>query len=177
MPDFIRRVSASFLSRLPSQADRNASASVDVKVGRKLLESLVEVGLREALAEYVTFRGIELVTLKTASNRRAQVVAHVALTIVFNIDVTLTAEIEVGQTLGDGLQLHVHSASAKGKGWFIDRFAAGRANAAFKSLIGTTLTVEAVKLAGASVERLEIQGEDPVRIVVALRDAVMPNIV
>jgi len=171
MAGFIDAVSESFFSRRPEARDRKASARVEVKVGRKLLESLVEVGLREAFADILTLRRLDLVELHTVSNRRAHVVAHVAATKVVDVDLKLTATIELRENVGDGLRLYFHEIEATGRGGFLDWIASVAANFVLNQLAKSEITIGSVRLRGGRVRDLEISAHDPVRIVVSLRDA------
>ncbi len=172
MAGFIDAVSESFFSRRPEGRDRKASARVEVKVGRKLLESLVEVGLREAFADKFTLRRLELVELHTVSNRRARVIAHVAATKFVDVDLKLTASIELREKVGDGLRLYFHEIEATGRGGFLDWLGSVAAHYfALNDLGKSEITIDSVRLRGGRVKDLEISGHDPVRILVSLRDA------
>jgi hypothetical protein len=171
MAGFIESVTTSFLERSPTEADRRASAEVDVEIGRKLLESLLQVGLGEALGETMTLRGLELASLCTVHSRRAQIEAHVAGTKICDFDVTLSATVELREPIGDGLKLVFHALEATGRGGPIDWFFSRAIRSACNALVGKEVTIDSVKLRGASVRKLEISGQDPVRIVVELKNA------
>ena len=171
---FLENVRAAFLARNPSAHDRVASAAVKVSLSRKLLTSLVEVGLREALEKYAHVAKLDLEKLETTHQRRANIDAVVRLTVLDKVlDLRLVGDVEALPFLGNGLTLRFHHLAARGASRELDTFIADALQKyVLAPLRGTTLVIDSVRLACASVQSLTIRGDDVVEIIVSIRDAV-----
>lgn len=170
---FLSSVRDSFLAQAPSVHDRIAHGSIRVVLGKKLLTSLVEVGLREAFSDKFDLKMLRLLRLETSANRTVAFSANVdARKLGGTWRLRLDGTIELLAPIDTGLHLHFIDIVAIGRDGVLDSIAASAAHwFSLDGLRGSVQTIGSVKLAGARVHELSVSGVDPVELRVEIRDA------
>jgi hypothetical protein len=170
---FLERVGEAFRSRKPEPPDRKAKAFVRVRLSRKMVTALVEVGLREAFSPYTQIARVDIEELATTQPRVARLEAAMTATIdgqmlTFRVE----GEVEAQPGLSDGLTLRFRGVRARGvSGELESRYAESVERFAHGLAHGAPFHIPSVRLAGGLIESLTIRGDDVVEIKATICDA------
>ena len=172
--DFLANLRSSFLAQAPTARERVADGTLHLALSRKLVYSLLEVGLPRALKEEVEIRYLRILDLHSPSDRTLAITADLdALQLGGVWRCQAYAMIEILPSIDAGLNLLIQDLTLVGRDGALDDFGAAVAKWwKLDEMIGTVQTVDVVRLPGARLHRLTLSSGDPIDIQLEIRDAI-----